>query len=90
MFLISFMFDNHTFERVTGKDRDTLIKQATGLFRSDGCGSLFVRDQWGGHMNALTLHGHRMKDDRYGVRPDEIEAWADKVMAELSFQTLMV
>lgn len=90
MLKIWFMFDNHTFGKVTGKDRDTLIEQARDFFRQDGCGSLFVRDESDATVRALDLHGRPLNNGKYGVLFSEIEEWADKIEAERSFRTLMV
>jgi len=89
MLSIWFMFSNHTFAKITGQDRETMVEQARDLFRSDGCGGLFVHDEFGTTLRALTLHGHRLDNDRYGVPASEVEKWADEIMAERSFRTLM-
>lgn len=84
-----FMFDNHTFEKITGQDREAILEQAIDLFRVNGSGSLFVRDENDVTVNALTVHGRRMESGKYGVRASDLEKWADEIMAERSFRTLM-
>lgn len=83
MLAIYFMFDNHTFAKVTGDDRAELVKQVSDLFDKDRWGSVFVRDEHGGELKALTLEGN-------GVTKDEIEEWAVAVAEEKWFRTLMV
>lgn len=87
---IWFMFDNHTFARVKSRDRNELVDEATNLFNEDGCGSLFVRDAWDAILKGLDLHGRPLGDGHYGVLKADVEQWADKVLAEISFHKLMV
>lgn len=89
MLAIWFMFDNHTFGRITGKNRETILKQAGDFFRGDGCGSLFVRDEYDGTLDALSLHGRRLGSGKYGILASELEKWVDEIEAERSFRTLM-
>lgn len=88
MLKIWFMYDNHAFATVEPRDRAGLIKRATALFKEDGCGCLFVRDE-GAEMQKLNLNGHQMGDGKYGVTAGEIAQWADDVMAEESFRHRM-
>lgn len=89
MFSIWFMFDNHTFAKVINGDRASLIRQGANLFSKDGCGSLFVKDEWGGSMEKLTLHGRMLTKGRYGVTDAALEQWADDVLSEISFRKTM-
>lgn len=86
-----FMFDNHTFAKVDGETREILITRATELFRQDGCGCLFVRDRSGSEVNRLALYGRILQEKpvRFGVLPEDIEQWADSLLAERSFLTTL-
>ena len=90
MLKIWFMYDNHTFAKVTDRSRGGLIQAAKELFGEDGCGALFVRDEHDCELYALTLNGHRQSDGRYGVLDREVEEWADKILVEESFRQVMV
>lgn len=79
-----FMFDNHTFARVDlSVGRRQVIDRVTELFRKDASGSLFLKDSYGSTIEALTMH----------FRPttvyEEIAAWADRALQEVSFTKLM-
>jgi hypothetical protein len=88
---IWFMFDNHTFAPpITTFERETMINSAIAMFAQDGCGSLFVKDIYGGGLENLTLNGHMLDNGRYGILREEIERWVDAVLTELSFQKAMV
>src|ERR1035437_883170 len=89
MLSIWFMFDNHTFAKVSDRDREGLIRRAYDLFLRDGSGGLFVRDQNDCTIDKLTLSGCLLSNDKYGITPIQLEKWADEIMAELSFRTLM-
>jgi hypothetical protein len=86
---IWYMFDNHTFEQVKETDREGLLRHARALINADNCGSFFVRDEFDSTLNKLTLHTERMPNGRYGVTDADLEGWADEIMAERSFRTLM-
>lgn len=89
MLKIWFMFDNCTFARVHLTSKDDMVRQAVELFKEDGCGGLYVRDNFEGLLKSLCLHGRRLPNKRYGMPRVEIEAWADKVLAEQSFAIQM-
>lgn len=89
MLNVWFMFDNHTFERVKETTREGLTDRARKLFAEDGCGFLFVRDGQDASINPLTLHGHQLGNGQWGATVDEIETWADAVVSEISFRTIM-
>lgn len=96
MLTIWFMFDNHTFHKVKATDRAGLIAEAAACFAEDGCGGLFVRDASDATMRSLELQGRILnpkdnyKKHRWGVTPEQLEEWADKVFAEQAFQLAMV
>jgi hypothetical protein len=85
-----FMYDNHTFARVEEITREELIARGKSLFDEDGCGSMFVRDAAEAQIDSLTLHGHMLRPRKWGVTKAELAKWADAVVAERSFRTLMV
>jgi hypothetical protein len=85
MFHIWFMFDNHSFAKIRTTERGQMIARAVELFKEDGCGSLFVRDECGAELKNLTVNGRELGNGLYGVPRDEIEQWADAVQTELSF-----
>jgi hypothetical protein len=89
MLSIWFMFDNFTFEKITARDRDGLIRQAKKCFAEDGCGALFVRDEFEASLESLTLMGRQLERGRYGVLDGDIGAWADKILEEHSFRKMM-
>ena len=83
---IWFMFSNHTFARLEPSSSKALITVARNLFKRDTYGSLFVRDEFDTTIRYLDLDGH---GDKKGVSVVDLEAWADKVMAEVSFRKIM-
>lgn len=87
---IWFMYDCHAFAQLKDLSRDVLAARARELFAEDGCGTLFVRDEYGGDLGSLTLHGRRQADGKYGISDNELHKWLDEVDAERSFRTLMV
>ena len=89
MLSIWFMYDNHTFAKIKSRDSG-LVVEAARLFAEDGCGSLFVRDEFDATLHGLTLQGHRLANGRFGVTRAELDAWADAVMAEISFRKAMI
>lgn len=80
------MFDNHTFAKVEGQTKAALVARAAALFEKDSCGSLFVRDELDGTLSSLGLDGW----PRRRILHKDIEKWADAILAERSFRTLMV
>lgn len=88
---ISYMFDNHTFERIKETDREGIRNHVLRLLDEDSCGSLFVRDDLGGHLDGLTLHTQQLRpgEFKYGIHPADLDKWLDEIMAERSFRTLM-
>ena len=88
---IWYMFDNHTFARIKETDREGILRRARSLLEEDSCGSFFVRDESDATLNKLTLHTRQLRpgEYKYGVPSAELEKWADEVMAERSFRTLM-
>lgn len=73
-----FMYDNHCFARVgnSSTSREAMEKRAAELFSEDGCGSIFARDTR--NHTAAHLHG-RLIDGSYGVTPDDLKAFFDRV-----------
>lgn len=86
---IWFMYDNHTFAKVTDLSPDALFKRAKELFEEDGCGGLYVHDESGTTIQALTFHGRMLHHGRYGAYDDDLERWVAKIQEERSFRSLM-
>lgn len=89
MLTIWFMFDNHTFAKIHSRDREGLVREATKLFQEDGCGSLFVKDEFNATLKMLTVDGKKLTDGTWGVLASEVEQWAAAVVDEITFRKMM-
>jgi hypothetical protein len=72
---IWFMYENHTFAKVTDMSPAALVACAKQLFKEDGCGCLFVHDETGTTISSLTFHGKRLHHGKYGAYDDDLERW---------------
>jgi hypothetical protein len=77
------MYDNHAFAKVPNiatAPRELIEAHIAALFRENGSGSVFARNSK--DETIANLHGHPFGEvgkSPWGVYPNEIEAFLDKV-----------